>query len=502
MSDVQQDGDRNEGSPSANTLDPESDQGDTGLNEEKTSSDNTQELSTDQPPSRDGGLEDVEDEEGGMQRLDSMMSPYFALKGDPGSNPGFPQVVESANNLSNLSGSGGGGSSFASPLRGEGELDDVPTNEGAPPPALGLINPRMNKYVNLVNDILWTRDFVVPEEQAIQLCDDVHSILHNEPTLLDVRVESAEESVCCVGDIHGQIADIRSSLFRLQGDPKRKFVFLGDYVDRGPCSVEVICLLFALKCEFPEKVFLLRGNHEESTTSRIYGFLFEVRTKYGQINLWTKVNATFCEIPLAALVTVADHRFLCVHGGLSPNLTDLDQLNSIDRQDYGGTLDTGNALIVDGLLWSDPTDNTALYANNERGCGFLFGSAATAEFCTANSIDFVCRAHQIAMEGYCWTHNGRTLTIFSAPNYVGMNNNLAALLLVDYSWNLKFIQYDAATEEYPDFNEKTGEEEGSEGELDDAVPGNYDEDDMAPAQTSSEPDGPAKKPPQQYFSDD
>ncbi|KPA76357.1 putative phosphoprotein phosphatase [Leptomonas pyrrhocoris] len=87
--------------------------------------------------------------------------------------------------------------------------------------------------------------------------------------------------------------------------------------------------------------------------------------------------------------------------------------------------------MVTGLLWSDPTNDVPLYKRNPRGCGFLFGPTASSNFCAANKVDFICRAHQVAMNGYFWTHNDRVVTVFSAPNYCGVNGNKGAVLVVN-----------------------------------------------------------------------
>ncbi|GMR58106.1 hypothetical protein PMAYCL1PPCAC_28301, partial [Pristionchus mayeri] len=82
------------------------------------------------------------------------------------------------------------------------------------------------------------------------------------------------------GDIHGQLTDLRRIFHVVCGFPSRKrYLFLGDYVDRGAHSVEVVCVLAAWKLLFPDNVFLLRGNHELAHINKEYGFLDEVKSK-------------------------------------------------------------------------------------------------------------------------------------------------------------------------------------------------------------------------------
>lgn len=68
-------------------------------------------------------------------------------------------------------------------------------------------------------------------------------------------------------------------------DRNLKYLFLGDYVNRGRQSCEVMCLLFALKVRYPSQVMILRGNHESQAITRIYGFFDEIKRRY-KITLW------------------------------------------------------------------------------------------------------------------------------------------------------------------------------------------------------------------------
>ncbi|KAH9600055.1 Calcineurin-like phosphoesterase domain [Trypanosoma melophagium] len=258
------------------------------------------------------------------------------------------------------------------------------------------------------------------------LCHEAHTVLEAENALLDIHV-SSDETLVVVGDIHGQLSD----MFRHD----RKFLFLGDYVDRGPCGVEVVMLLLVLKVEYPHLVYMIRGNHEVPHTSRIYGFYSEVQLNFAGDAAWVRFNEVFCFLPLAAVVSTPVRRFFAVHGGLAPPLapSNVDLIAGIERCDYGNALDNVFSDALDVLLWSDPGDNSTAYARNVRGCGYVFGSSASHEFCERNHFDFICRAHQVISDGYAWTHDGRVVTVFSVPNYCGFNNNLGAIMTVQPS---------------------------------------------------------------------
>ncbi|KAK7196811.1 calcineurin-like phosphoesterase-like protein [Novymonas esmeraldas] len=389
----------------------------------------------------------------------------------------------------------------------------------------------------------------------------------------------------------------RDAVAELASDAEKtiRFLFLGDYVDRGPRGVEVMVLLLALKVEYPRHIFLLRGNHEEAQTSRLYGFYSECRAKLfavqgvgpgggacggepacdftgasatlirrwptnvtsedeeggpsrspllhgplhpdaahathltctpggnfksrrsssvssteatlpmadGDADAWVSFNATFCWLPLAAVVRCCAGTFFCTHGGLSPTLHRIAQLHRIKRETYGtARCETitpppssdcsvassperspreaygGHAsrrephLIIDGLLWSDPADNQDGCRVNLRGCGYCFGADVTRRFLDSNfgyagapsslqeSVDgggrgveecaapsqasgaaeqqlgesqrmqFIMRAHQCVKAGYQWTQDGLVVTVFSAPNYCGMNGNKGAIAML------------------------------------------------------------------------
>ncbi|ORC84905.1 putative phosphoprotein phosphatase [Trypanosoma theileri] len=274
-----------------------------------------------------------------------------------------------------------------------------------------------------------------------RLCHEVRTVLEEESTLLDINV-SSDETLVVVGDIHGHLSDMFRHVLSQQFDRRmnvsgvdRKFLFLGDYVDRGPCGVEVVMLLLALKVEYPQLVYMTRGNHEVPHTSRIYGFYSEVQLKFGGDAAWVRFNEVFCFLPLAAVVSTPTRRFFAVHGGLSPPLAQstVDLITGIERCDYGSALDNVFSDVVDGLLWSDPGDTSTPYSRNVRGCGYIFGDNASRDFCERNNFDFICRAHQVVSDGYAWTHNDRVLTVFSVPNYCGFNNNLGAIMIVQPS---------------------------------------------------------------------
>ncbi|GJX82788.1 serine/threonine-protein phosphatase PP-X isozyme 2 [Tanacetum coccineum] len=137
----------------------------------------------------------------------------------------------------------------------------------------------------------------------------------------------ANQQIC--GDIHGQFYDMQE-LFKVGGDcPKTNYLFLGDFVDRGFYSVETFLLLLALKVRYPDRITLIRGNHESRQITQVYGFYDECLRKYGSVNVWRYCTDIFDYLSLSTLV---ENQILSVHGGLSPAINTIDQIRTIDRK--------------------------------------------------------------------------------------------------------------------------------------------------------------------------
>jgi len=184
-----------------------------------------------------------------------------------------------------------------------------------------------------------------------------------------------------------------------------------------------VALLFAFKIRYPNDIFLLRGNHECDETNKVYGFYTECETRYSP-GLWRLMNGAFNCMPIAALV---NNRVFCVHGGLSPALYSFDQIRAIKRP----VKIPENGLLCD-LLWSDPKENQNGYtANIDRQISFCFGTDVVNNFRERFDIDIICRAHQVAEEGYEFFAGKSLLTVFSAPDYCGGYSNGAAIACFD-----------------------------------------------------------------------
>lgn len=274
----------------------------------------------------------------------------------------------------------------------------------------------------------------LPEQEIVSLCQKCTEIFKAEENVVPVPTP-----VTIVGDIHGQFYDLKE-LFRVAGQlPHTNYLFLGDYVDRGYFSLECISLLMCYKIRYPNRIKMIRGNHEARQITQVYGFYDECLRKYGNADVWRNFMELFDALPLAALT---DSGIFCPHAGLSPSLDSFDDVKALDRF----TEPPHEGPICD-LLWSDPDEDKPGWGISPRGAGYIFGQDISEQFCHKNDVQFIARAHQLMMEGYMWHHNKKVVTLFSAPNYCYRCGNQAAIMEVDTKGNLNFVQYEAAPRE-------------------------------------------------------
>ncbi len=258
------------------------------------------------------------------------------------------------------------------------------------------------------------------------------------PTLLEHSLSSEEGvdpkfTVC--GDTHGQFYDLLN-IFKLNGvpSPTNPYLFNGDYVDRGSFSLETVMLLFAYKLLYPTAMNLHRGNHESKNMNKIYGFQGEVEHKCDArvMSLFTEV---FNWLPLCSVIQ--GHTFV-THGGLfSQQHVKLADLNKVNRN-----MEPPEKGLMCDMLWADPGPFPGR-SPSKRGVGLAFGPDVTKEFLEENGLSLLVRSHEVKDEGYLVEHDGKCITIFSAPNYCDQMGNKGALINFDKDMTPTFVQYTA-----------------------------------------------------------
>jgi serine/threonine-protein phosphatase PP1 catalytic subunit len=348
-------------------------------------------------------------------------------------------------------------------------IDNIPARQHHPDSTIPIVDAAMEPIISITQRLLGLRGSppgtmaTLTEGEIRLLCQRSRPIFLRQPMLIELE---APVKIC--GDVHGQYTDLLR-LFEYGGfPPVSNYLFCGDYVDRGKQSIETISLLLAYKIQHPENFFILRGNHESAGINRIYGFYDECKRRYS-IKLWKIFSDVFNCLPVAALV---DEKILCMHGGLSPELQNLQQIADLTRP-----CDVPEVGLLCDLLWSDPApikvcveirkNELTLYlccfvvllfmlgselmiprgfnsfsvdykimklqgwAENDRGVSFVFGADVVQDFLERQDLDLIVRAHQVVEDGYQFFAGRRLVTLFSAPNYCGEFDNAGGMITVD-----------------------------------------------------------------------
>ncbi|OAO15829.1 serine/threonine-protein phosphatase PP-X [Blastocystis sp. ATCC 50177/Nand II] len=271
-------------------------------------------------------------------------------------------------------------------------------------------------------------------EAEIQMaCEKAKELFLKESNILQMQ---APITIC--GDIHGQFYDLKK-LFEVGHDcPETNYLFLGDFVDRGYFSLETVLYVILLKLRYPDRIHIIRGNHESRQITQVYGFYEECLRKYQSSVVWGYLTDLFDYIPIGALI---GNSILCLHGGLSPLISSLSQISSLNRFQ-----EVPHEGAMCDLLWSDPEERPGWEGWNEspRGAGCLFGMDQVLKFNAANNLRCIVRAHQLAMEGYKRMFDDNLITVWSAPNYCYRCGNKASIMQVNENGDYEFLVFMAA----------------------------------------------------------
>lgn len=241
------------------------------------------------------------------------------------------------------------------------------------------------------------------KEELRLILPEINDILESEPAVL--RIES--ESIMLIADIHGNLDAFEFVTGMRKKLGCKKILFLGDYVDRGMQGTEVLIKLFRMKLEEPENVFLLRGNHETVDMNIYYGFFEEIGFDR---DFLFEVSNIYEKLPVAAVIS--GHTF-CVHGGI----------NGIESVD---------AITKEGAFpyfWNDPSERPGISASSRGSTVKEFGPDIVDGFLETNGLKRIVRGHTAIRTGYEWWFDGKLLSLFSCPDYVGLGNAAAFALM-------------------------------------------------------------------------
>ncbi|CAJ1434066.1 unnamed protein product [Effrenium voratum] len=264
------------------------------------------------------------------------------------------------------------------------------------------------------------------------------------------RTLPPSEAYVIIGDLHGQLFNLLSFLHKARmtwlppeegieplqpsmdfvcSPEKVRYVFLGDYVDRGERSIETAMLVLSYKVLCPDGIVLLQGNHEDALMNENYGFQDEVRMKFdGDTGVWTKFNAAFGMLPYLA---VKQGHFIAMHGGLSEEFVHLcshsqtgtPETQHVDFNSCLGLPSKRHAVVAEEITWSDPRRELTRFGPSQRGEGVeSFGPLAAREFLQEHQLKYLFRGHEQKNQGFEEMHvgdNRSVVTIFSAADYVG-----------------------------------------------------------------------------------
>lgn len=246
-----------------------------------------------------------------------------------------------------------------------------------------------------------------------------------------VNVPPTGEAII-VGDIHGDLESLahilRSTSFivKARKGENSLLVFLGDYGDRGMYSPEVYYVVLKLKEMFPQKVVLMRGNHEgpDDLLAYPHDLPLHLRRKFGEdaSDVYVKLRKLFNHLHNAVLI---EERYVLLHGGVPSKASHIDDLAyAHERHPHESHLEE--------ILWSDPREGIKGAYPSPRGAGRLFGEDVTNKFLRMLNVKALIRGHEPSEEGFRINHGGKVLTIFSrrGPPY---HNSNGAYLQLDLS---------------------------------------------------------------------
>jgi len=336
--------------------------------------------------------------------------------------------------------------------------DDQPRKKLGGQPSFPLPHDQLytNNAINLENlKTHLQREGRLLKNDAMHIVKTAAEKFRQEPNLLIL-----EDPITVCGDIHGQFFDLLRLLEKAGNPGTTQYLFLGDYVDRGCFSIECVLYLFAIKIRFPKMFWMLRGNHECRHLTSYFNFRDECIYKFDE-ELYDVIMESFDCLPISATI---NGKFLALHGGISPDICHLNDIQAIDRFQEVPT----DGPMCD-MLWADPAaeendnredswskdDNGSkgFTFNETRQCSYNYGEDAVTDFLNSNDLVSIFRAHEACFDGYKFQFVSedvelpKVITIFSAPNYCDVYKNKGACIQIKND-ALNIRQYSSSPHPY------------------------------------------------------
>jgi serine/threonine-protein phosphatase PPG1 len=242
----------------------------------------------------------------------------------------------------------------------------------------------------------------VSAEEIVRILSMLKGEYRKKPNVVEIQ----SSNLIFVGDLHGELDSVFQVQRLFSKYKTHSFIFLGDYGDRGPAQIETVNTVMALALSEPERVLLLRGNHESDEVAQQYGFYTEV-TRQHSFELYNKYLEMFQVLPVAAISP--GFIFAC-HGGIPENVKSVQDIQECNRMNPNFPDD-----IIFQIAWNDPKDADFKFAANSRGMNVRsFGRLAFEEFTSNLDVQLMVRAHEVFPEGVRAFFDGRLYSVFSA----------------------------------------------------------------------------------------
>ena len=249
-----------------------------------------------------------------------------------------------------------------------------------------------------------------------QILREAEEIFKEEKLLLEFNIDDSKSEIYVIGDIHGNLDTLLRLIDIISKKKPEYVIFLGDIVDRGIKQLECLTLILALKIRYPNKYYLLKGNHETLEMNQEYGFFQDFTSKFNDQKKFDEILAVYNALPFCALINKS---ILCLHGGIPEDIDILRKLRDLKPKEIALVFKSIEISLMQ-IMWNDPKSGLKGFSESFRGPGIkFFGEDVFNDFMKEYNLKYLIRSHEMFPEGYRWFFKKRLLSIFSSANYRG-----------------------------------------------------------------------------------